>query len=303
MGDCLPNFIIVGAAKSGTTSLYQYLKQHPDVYLPVIKECKFFSDMKTNYKGPGDEVDLNNQIIKEFTAYRSLFSGVDNEIAVGDVSPDYLYYYVQSIRNINRVLGKNVKIIIILRNPVERAYSKYLHNVRECFETLSFEDALNEENERKRKNWGWGWYYVSTGFYSQQVKAYIDNFNQVKVFLYEDLENNPLDLMKNICEFLETDSSFKLDMSVKFNVSGVPKNKLLNNILVKPNIFKTVTKFLSKSFLANERMGKIKEFLRSQNLEKPEIKSETRKYLYSIYREDILKLQNMINRDLSHWLV
>jgi hypothetical protein len=207
----LPNFLLVGAAKSGTTSLYYYLKQHPEVYLSEIKECKFFSRMTGNYKGPGDEEDLNKQIIKTLDDYKLLFTNVNHEKAIGDISPDYLYYYGESVKNIKTILGDNVKIIVILRNPVERAYSKYLHNVRECFETLSFEEALNEENARKRKNWGWGWYHTSTGFYYKQVKAYLDNFNQVKVYLYEDLKNDSPKLMKNIYEFLGTDVSYKPD--------------------------------------------------------------------------------------------
>ncbi|MBM4055119.1 MAG: sulfotransferase domain-containing protein [Planctomycetes bacterium] len=298
----LPNFLIVGAAKSGTTSLYYYLKQHPEIYLPKIKECKFFSHMTGDYKGPGDEEDLNKQIIKTLDDYKLLFANTTDEKAIGDISPDYLYYFHESIKNIKSILGNNVKILIILRNPIERAYSKYLHNVREGFETLSFEEALKEENVRKNNNWGWGWYLVESGLYFNQIKTYMDNFSQVQVLFYEDLLKNTLDLMKRIFLFLEIDPNFIPNIEVKFNASGKPKNKFINNMLVRPSFPKTILKGLTKPFLSDDKRRELKESLRAKNTEKISMEEDTRAYLRDVFKEDVLKLQALINKDLSYWL-
>ena len=88
----MPNFLIVGAARCGTTSLYQWLRQHPEIYIPNKKECRYFSKMPKNFKGPGDE-KVNNSIIHSFSEYESLFDEVKDEKAIGDISPDYLFYY------------------------------------------------------------------------------------------------------------------------------------------------------------------------------------------------------------------
>ncbi|MBI2471502.1 MAG: sulfotransferase domain-containing protein [Planctomycetes bacterium] len=298
----LPNFLVVGAAKSGTTSLYYYLKQHPQVYLSRVKECKFFSNMTADYVGPGDDEDLNMQIIKSIDEYTSLFSTVTHEKAIGDISPDYLYYYENSIKNIKSLLGDKVRIVIILRNPVDRAYSNYLHHRREGIEKLSFEDALIEEDYRISQNWGWGWHRTKSGFYYKQVKAFIENFPHVRVYLYEDLENNVLGLVKDMFAYLNVDTSFAPDTNIKFNVSGIPKNKFINDFLTKPNLPKKIIKTFLKSFLPDDQIKRLKETLRSRNLDKPKMKPETKKYLNDLYKEDIIKLQNLINRNLSHWM-
>jgi hypothetical protein len=303
MRDKLPNFIIVGAAKSGTTSLFHYLKQHPEVFVPAKKEGMFFSNMAGNFKGPRNEI-YNNEVIKTLDIYKLLFSGVLNEKAIGDISPDYLYYYEESIRNIKNILGNEVKIIIILRTPIEGAYSRYLHQARDGTETLSFEDALKKEDLRKSQNWAWFWRYTHVYYYYNQVEAYLDNFRQVKIYLYDDLRNDALGLMKDVFEFLEVESSFIPDISVKYNVSGVLKNKCFNDILIKPNLFKTVIKTMSKPFLPEKKRKAIWANLLAKNIKKvkPQMKPETREYHKNLYREDILKLQDLINRDLSHWL-
>ena len=115
----LPNFLIVGAAKSGTTSLYRYLQQHPDIFMSQKKEPKFFSSqfLKFPFVGPGDQ-NMELSICKTFDKYESLFKYADNIKAVGEASADNLYYYTHAIPLIKKYLG-NVKILIILRNPID----------------------------------------------------------------------------------------------------------------------------------------------------------------------------------------
>lgn len=295
----LPNFLIVGAARSGTTLLFYCLKQHPEVYIPSRKECRFFSQMPSDLKGPRDEL-FNKSNVKSLDEYKLLFSLASTEKAIGDISPDYLYYYHNSIRNIRQTLG-DVKILIILRNPVERTYSQYLFFIRTGKEIFSFEEALRNEDKRKELNWHWMWFYKDVSFYYKQVKAYVENFSKVKVYLYNDLKNDTLGVIKDIYNFLVVDSSFVPDIKIK-NVSGVPKNRFFDKFITRPNIFKSLIKPVVKILLPGEKRTKLRDYLMFKNLPKPEMKSETREYLKNLYREDILKLQDLINRDLSQWL-
>ncbi|HEC50029.1 MAG TPA: sulfotransferase [Candidatus Desulfofervidus auxilii] len=299
----LPNFLIVGAAKAGTTSLYYYLKEHPEIYMSPIKEPKFITSnfLKFPFKGRGDEL-IERNIVKIWEEYCSLFRKVNDEKAIGEASADNLYYYEQSIHYIKKFLG-DVKIIIILRNPIERAFSAYMHLVRDNREFLTLEEALDQEENRKRQNWEFIWYYKDVGFYYNQVKAYLESYSKVKIYLFDDLKRNPLDLVQDIYRFLEVDDLFvPSNIGEKFNISGVPKNKLINEFLTRPNPLKSAIKPLVKLFLSEHNIQRLYNELLQRNLKKPQMKPKTREYLKNLYKKDILKLQDLINRDLTHWL-
>ncbi len=297
------NFLIVGAAKSGTTSLFYYLNHHPDVYIPTLKECRFFSQMPRNQKGLGAE-KFQNEGIRSWEEYKELFIG-RQEKALGDVSNDYLYYYRISIKNIKKYLGDDVKIIIILRNPIDRAYSNYLHHVREGWEDCSFEEALEKEKERIKDGWSWPYHYVSVGMYYKQVKAYLANFNYVRVLLFEDLKKINI-MMRDICNFLKIDvvphQFAQPYLYRRYNVSGYPKNRIFYNIFIRENRLKRLLRPLVQRFLSEKIRDEIRFNLIKNNLVKKPMELETRNRLLKIYKEDILKLQNLIKRDLSKWI-
>ncbi|RMF05764.1 sulfotransferase, partial [Candidatus Woesearchaeota archaeon] len=229
MSSKLPNFIVVGAQKSGTTSIYNYLRQHPEVYLPDRKECWFLSEAKPG-KIPGDVTEKD--MVRTIEQYRKLFSKVKNEKAIGEVSPDYLFYHKNTIKNIKKYFPKpeKVKIIIILRNPVDRAYSAYYHLRREGREKLPFEDAIKKEKERIKKGAGLGWRYTQMGFYYEQVKDFIENFPETRVYLFEDFKKDPAGIMKDILKFIGVNPDFEIDYSVKYNISGEVRSRALRTI-------------------------------------------------------------------------
>ena len=298
----MPNFSIVGAAKSGTSSLFHYLVQHPDIFIPAKKECRFFSEMSDFLGGPKGRTNWDDSIPANFEEYLSLFGTAGDAKAIGDVSPDYLYFYERSIGNIKKYLGENIKIIIILRNPVDRAYSHYLHYVRDGQETLSFEDALGQEESRIKDKWEFGWHYKNVSFYYAQTKAYLENFRQVKVYLYEDFSNGTRKLIKDMFEFLEVESSFKSSLGTKYNVSGVPRNKFLGRMILSPNPFKRVLKSILVPLLSKEKFKQLGAKVSAKALIRPEMNAETRTSLQSLFKDDIIRLQSLINRDLSAWL-
>ena len=213
----MPNFLIIGTAKAGTTSIASYLAQHPEIYISPIKEPYFFSfeGEEVNFQGPGDRHAFR-LCVNHLIDYQKLFENVSGEIAVGEASSTYLYID-KSAKRIRDYLP-DVKIIAILRNPVDRAYSSYLHLIRDGHEKIiDFSLALKEESKRIHNNWMPLWHYKQYGFYYKQLKNYYNVLDphQIKVFLYEDLTLNPHFLLKEIFEFLDVDSYFVPDTSVK----------------------------------------------------------------------------------------
>ena len=294
----LPNFLILGAAKAGTTSLHHYLGQHPDVFVSQLKEPKYFAlkDEPLNFQGPSQFI--NESSVNNFQDYCALFQDVKNETAIGEASPMYLYSE-KAVNEIKATLP-DAKLIVILRNPVDRAFSSYTHLLREGFETLPFEESLTQEEQRIRDRWAPLWYYKDKGFYGQQMQRYYDAFpkEQIKVYLFEDLCQNPLAVVQDIFSYIGVDTNFEPDMAKK-NVSGVPKNVALQRLLTRKNPIKSVGKMLlPKQFRKN-----LSNSIQTKNLgEKPKLSPEMRAQLLELYREDILLLQGLIERDLSAWL-
>ncbi len=297
----LPNFLVVGAAKSGTTSLYHYLKQHPEIYMSPMKEPQFFCffNNKPQFQGPSS-LGYNRGYISDLTTYEDLFNKVTCERAIGECSTFYLYY-PNTAKTIKHYLP-DVKIIIILRNPVERAYSFYLFAIMKGIETLSFEEGLSSEKDRLINNWVPIHYYKSFGLYYQQVKKYIDTFgrDKVKIYLFEDLSNEPIDMLRDIWDFLDVDNKSIPDLSIQ-NRTGLPKIKIVDYITHKPFAFKS----LVKPYIPQVVLKRIRKLIIKSNYaydNKPKMSEKTREFLKGIFRDDILKLQSLIQMDLSGWL-
>ncbi len=151
----MPNFLIIGAAKAGTTALYSYLKQHPQIYMSPEKEPHFFAfeGEQPNFGGTaGKQEWLNRTVITDIETYRKQFQKVSREIAIGEASALYLYI-PKAVERINHYIP-DVKLITILRNPIERAYSAFLFQIRDELEPITdFAQALEEEKIRINKNW------------------------------------------------------------------------------------------------------------------------------------------------------
>jgi len=298
----MPNFLIIGAAKSGTTALYQYLKQHPQIYMSSVKEPEFFAfeGENLNFNGPGDVPRLSITNIED---YQAQFQGASNSKAIGEASPLYLYS-PKAPHRIKHYVSE-ARLIVILRDPVERAYSQFLMFVRDGRETTdNFTMALLEENTRVHNNWAWGWHYTRVGFYYSQLKRYFDQFNpeQIKVYLYEDLCDNPLGVLQDIFCFLEVDEKFIPNISLKHNISGIPSNKSLHTFLTKSNFLRTTLKSLVPNLLHRQIKTILINQIVNRNLLKPDLDMEVRNQLIDVFQEDIIQLQNLIHRDLSAWL-
>lgn len=294
----MANFFIVGAAKAGTTSLSKYLNQHPDIFMSPIKEPKYFSvpDNRYPHTGPG-AAHADSRVIKNKGDYDLLFNGAENYRVRGEASVDYLYYpgVAKRIKQYN----PDAKIVIILRNPVERAYSAYMHYIRDGHESLSFEDALAAEVDRKLENREFFWLYKELGYYYEQVKRYLNCFDetQIHIELFDDFQVDSLEVTKNIYNFLNVSTRFIPDIEERLNVSGLPSNQWLHFILNKPNSLKMIIKPL----LPHALRRAILKSVNSKNITKQTIDPKTAIQLREIYRDDILKLQALIGRNLEAW--
>lgn len=298
-----PNFFIVGTAKSGTTTLYHHLKDHKDFFFhPIIKEPHYFSTkyVKMPHTGPYDEIrDRKRQSMPTLHDYLNLFKDATNEKIIADASVDYLYYYrtADDIKNFN----PDAKIFIILRNPIERAYSAYFHQKREGREMLSFEEALKQEEDRIQNNYDFIWRYRQMGLYYEQVKYYLDVFGSenVKIFLFDDFKSDINKVIFDTLKFLNVNTDFKIDPLRKYNVTGDVKNKHLHRLLKYENPFKRILRL----FLPKKTRSEIRYKLDLKNLKKkPQMQADTKKYLSEYYKSDILMTQRLIDRNLEHWL-
>jgi len=294
-----PNFMLIGAGKAGTTAIYEYLRQHPQVYMSPVKEPNFFAfkGEKLTFRGPGEDRMINATSITDPTQYQALFDGVSGEKAIGEASQWYLYSEKAAVRI--KEAFPTIKLLAILRDPVKRAYSDYLHFVRDDREPIdSFIAAIAQEQTRIDAHWGFG-HYIRRGLYYEQVKRYFSLFDrqQIRLYLNEDLKTAPSGLMKDIFKFLEIDETFSPDTSFRPNVSGVPKNKLLHRFLGKSNPIR----MLLEPY-APDRLRKAMITFKGNNLSQPPLPDEIRQELIPMFREDILKLQDLLQRDLTAWL-
>lgn len=300
----IPNFFIVGAAKAGTTSLYHYLRQHPDIFISPIKEPKFFSVTANRFPhcGPGD-IDVDNTIIKNLNDYLSLFANVSTQKCIGEASADYLYFHTHVAPAI-KAFNPKAKIIIILRNPIDRAFSAYKHLVRDGRGTLQFEDALKkEEEERKKSNYEFIWFYKDLGFYYSQVKTYIEIFGRerVGIYLFDDLKTKPYKVLSDIFNFLEIENNTDIDFFKPYNTSEIPKLKILHEFLINyDHPLKRYMRPILLRILGKERIESIVNYFKRHNQIK--IHPDTKSYLINLYRNDILSLQDLLKIDLSGWL-
>ena len=217
-----PNFFILGAGKSGTTSMYYYLNQHPEIFFPTVKEPAYFafSNFAGNHYHSEDQSWVN-QCVTDPVEYQALFKNVANEQIIGDATPIYLYH-PNSAEAIYRACP-NAKLLVILRDPYDRAYSDYLMHVRDNNEKRTFLDALKQDHGKYRFYVG---SYLEKSLYGEQLQRYYNYFDreQLMIIPFADLSKNSEKTVKSVIEFLEIDASFIPNCSDSYN-QGASKSK------------------------------------------------------------------------------
>lgn len=291
----LPNFLVIGAARSGTTSLHHYLRQHPQIFMSLIKEPNFFAydrgvDMRWTDRFP----------IQSMEDYAALFSAVRTERAVGEASTVYLYNSAAAER-IKATLS-DVRLIVMLRDPVERAFAGYLEVAQRGTERRSFAEAVLDIRKGASSLYREKSFYFEKSFYHRHLSAYMDRFgpSRLSVHLYDDYKADPKAVLRSLFRFLGVDDAFLPDMSVKHNVSGLPKNRLVERLLRPRGITRAIKHRLPAR--GRRAIDDAIAAVHQRNRVKPAIDPDTRQELIGLYRDDILKLQDLIRRDLTDWL-
>ncbi len=278
----LPNFICIGAQKSATTLLAEILRQHPDIFIPPDRAPHFFN--------------LDENYSRGMEWYHSTFyRDADGFDFVGDITPAYMFfdYVPERIRN---TLGKDIKIIVMLRNPINRAYSHYWMSFKREYERLPFDQAIMMEHARMKK----GYFeqshfsYISRGFYSVQIKRYLNFFSagNMKFVLFEEFVKDIPRQAAQILEFLGCDKDRLLkkrytkvnkgDLTFSQYLSAVRTNK--SGILSR-HVLKALTTALSE----DRRIGY------------PPLSRKMRVFLSELYKDEISELEALIGKDLSLW--
>jgi len=293
----LPNLIIIGAQKAGTTSLFNWLAQHPEIYGDeALKDFNFFLD-DFYYKELGIE-----WFAKQFKPKNEkiIMHGFVNYMYFYDVAVERLYEYKKRYR-------PDLKLIAILRNPVDRAYSAFWDAKKVAQENLeSFEDAIKREKfilengSFKEKIF---LTYLDHGFYCRQLISFLNIFDQsIKVIIFEELMQKRQEVMLGIYDWLEVDKYFTPKFT-KLNEAGIVRIKSLQKLIQKAKL----PKFIKRKYPFFLMFGNLKrKFLREWNIKNshyPKLQSELRKNLYKIYEKDIICLSKLLEKDLKKiWL-
>ena len=196
----LPDLLIIGTAKAGTTALFGALSQHPRVFAPPVKEPLFlaYAGNPPHFAGPaGDR--LSHRVISDLPTYQALFDGCPPDAMAFEATPEYLYSRTAPMAALEYV--PDARLVAVIRHPVERAFSHYLHLLHEGLETLSFEAAWAAEEERIASGWAPVWHYRARGFYGEQLRRWLDVFpaEQMLVLLYEEWLESPGATLDRIC--------------------------------------------------------------------------------------------------------
>lgn len=284
-----PNFLCVGAQKAGTTTLYDVLKQHPQIFLPSTKELHFF-DWETHFSQG-----------KEW--YLSHFKDVQNEKAIGEITPNYMY--INSVpKKIYDFFGKDIKLIFILRNPVKRAYSHYLMKLRNGRTDKSFYKEIKIDKIEKNKEYMNNNPIIGKSLYDTQINRYLEYFDQKNMLfliMETDLIQNRDETFKKIFRFLNVDNK-DIKKNIKSNKALQVKNKKINQLILNDNFLKKII----KPFFSDKSKAKIKNSIKKLNKKSTIDYSELEKYSEflneKIFKQSIIKVEKIINRDLSFWL-
>jgi Sulfotransferase family len=311
-----PNFFIVGAPKAGTTSLYHYLDQHPDIYMSPIKEPCFFSsetrpenfeaslrpravrleeDILRYLHGPMDTKRFGG-IVREWQHYLLLFANAAAQRAVGEASVNYLWSKTAPGAIAARI--PRARILVVLRSPAERAFSQYLHCVTGGVVTESFRDFVRSSLRYQGEELGIHKPFLEMGFYAEQVLRYLDHFprEQLGIWLYEETKQRPREFLRDVLQFLDVDSSFVPDVTNRYNEPLVARMVKSTQMLRRTGVWGVVKRLTPK---------RIRFAMRGAIFRPPgsvRMEPQDKAMMLDFYRTDIHRLEEILGRNLSAWL-
>lgn len=289
-----PNFFVIGAQKAGTTSVYEYLRQHPEVYMSPVKEPGYLKD------GPGLGLAPGERAVTDRAEYLALFDGVTTERAIGEATASYLQSATSAGRIADVVPG--ARLVAVLRNPVDRAFSAYSMRVGQGIEDLSFAEAVAAERAGGGGAGGdgrRGRSYLGPGFYARHLGRYLERFprEQLSIHLYEDLSRDPVGLMAEVFGFLGVDASFVPEIAEHNVTRQAVRSETVDRV-----VRKLPGRSLARRVVPAATWTRARRWVRQRNRRPMEFPAELRRELVEMYRDDILETEAIIGRDLSRWV-
>lgn len=293
-----PNFLISGASRSGTTSLYYYLSEHSDIFMSKKKELRYF-DRNDRY---GDE-----------ESYIQNFKDSSGEKIIGESSPPYFYNYVRKdqggytqedespARRIAK-FNQDMKVLISLRNPVDRAYSQYWknRNNHSIDEGTSFLEVCREESRGSRTIEGEEVCYLYKNNYPVHLRPWFENFpdNQIKIIIFEEWIQNPESVLEEICEFLNVDSTYDFSdvVNEQKNSSRIYRSRMVKYVYRK----NPMLKYIYRNYFLDTKLEDIVKNVTHRD-GYPDMSEETREFVYKQLEDDIEETEELLGRDLDVW--
>jgi hypothetical protein len=287
------NFLVVGAQKAGTTSLHRYMIEHPEIYLPSQKETKFFVDDRLYNKGIGFYKERH-------------FSGWNGEHAVGEVDPEYMYYEKALDRIVQHFDVSVTKFIFLLRNPIDRAFSHYVMTYRRGRETLSFQDALAQEQERISIGYmeNLHFSYAQRGYYLRQIERFLEVTPRENMLflLSDDLKEDRQKCLSSVFSFLGVANDFvPSGINEQFHRSTWPRSVGLVRFIRNGGRAKSLLRMLVPSRHLRDKMRRNALAWNQTQTVKLHLSEDARRHLALVFKEENARLAAFLGRDLSHW--
>lgn len=300
----LPDFLIAGVPKAGTTALHAALVAHPDLFLPAVKEPKFFltHDRPPPTSGPGD-VQTYQEHVQRLEDYEALFDPAPPGAMLGEATPFYLYDRAAHERI--KALIPSARLIVLLRDPIDRAHSNWTHLWSAGLEPeADFLDACRDEPRRKAAGWAHFWHYMSLGRYGEQIQHLYQHFPREQVLLlrYRDIRDAPAATLDRVCTFLGVSAGV---------LTAIPKENV-NRYIVEDNGVNRVLRGLLRTgghvghrFPVPVRMAArapLLTLLHRKNGTRPVTTPEERATLLPLVADDVALLQEVTGERYDDWL-
>ena len=293
-----PDFLVIGAARSGTTALASFLGEHPEIFVSSPKEPHFlaFPHGGPQFRGLGDDDLVNRPAVRGLREWEGLFRG-RREPRRGEGSVTTLCFPETSIEAIERYCPENCRFVVMLRDPVDRAYSSWLYLRSRGYDAGSFEQCLEAEDRRARAGWSHMWQLRRLSRYGDQLAPFLDSFGErVLVVIQEEFVAEPVGQFRRVLEFLDVDPEVAIDVTRRVNEGGTPRSRAVATTL---NVLRRSAPAgrLVRSLVPERR----REQVRSASLRGGSVDPGTRSALAASLHADIRSLEGLLGRDLGIW--
>jgi hypothetical protein len=294
----LPNFLVIGAGRAGTTSVHHYLRQHPDIFIPERKAPSFFYCVANPASGSLERrLSTRSHFVDDPSAYEALFDGCTGERAIGEVSPVYLASTGVAQRVADRL--PDVRIIALLRDPIERVHSRYVARRRDGLERRSFAALVEAERSQPLELDDTAGTYLASGFVSHVLRPYLDLIppQRVGCYLYDDLRRDPAALVADVLRFLDVDPLVPIDTKVTHNSSGgTIAHPARRALWTRTALARTWLRPYVPQRVRDRAFSVATRTVRTEPID-PTVYAK----LAELYRPEVDRLAQMLDRDLSTW--